>query len=172
MSTLIAYFSREDENYFGGSMKYIEKGNTEVVAEKIASMIDADLFKIEMAKPYSKEYMKCINEAKEDKQKGIRPSLVKDMASIEAYDTVILAYPNYWGTYPMAVLTFLEAHDFSGKRILPLCTNEGSGMGSSESDLKKLLVNAKIEKGLSITGSSVHSSDGKVRSWLRNNGLC
>ena len=171
MSTLIAYFSRADENYFGGEMKYIEKGNTEIVAEKIEKMIDADVFKIEMKTPYAKEYMTCINEAKEHKNKGIRPELKAFPESIDDYDKIILAYPNYWGTYPMAVLTFLEHFDFSGKTIYPLCTNEGSGMGSSESDLKKALPNAVIKKGLSLTGSSVNHSDQKIQSWLKGNDL-
>lgn len=171
MKTLIAYFSRADENYFGGSMRYIEKGNTEIAVEKIEAMTGADVFKIEMKTPYAREYMTCINEAKEHKQKGIRPELVRFPESIDAYDTVILAYPNYWGTYPMAVLTFLEHFDFTGKTVCPLCTNEGSGMGSSESDLKKALPGAVIRKGLSINGSSVSSSDAQIRAWLKQNGL-
>ncbi len=171
MSTLIAYFSRADENYFGGEMKYIEKGNTEIVAEKIERLIDADVFKIEMKTPYAKEYMTCINEAKEHKNKGIRPELKAFPESIDDYDKIILAYPNYWGTYPMAVLTFLEHFDFSGKTIYPLCTNEGSGMGSSESDLKKTLPDATIKKGLSLTGSSVNHADAKIQSWLKGNDL-
>ena len=171
MSTLIACFSRADENYFAGAMRYITKGNTEIACEKIAGMIDADVFRIEMETPYAKEYMTCIEQAREHKNKGIRPALKKDMESIAPYDTVILAYPNYWGTYPMAVLTFLENHDFSGKRILPLCTNEGSGMGSSEKDLRKALPTAEIAKGLSLTGSTVSSADAEIRSWLQANGL-
>ena len=171
MSTLIAYFSRADENYFGGEMRYIEKGNTEIVVEKIAGMIDADVFKIEMETPYAKEYMTCINEAKEHKNKGIRPALKAFPESIDAYDRIILAYPNYWGTYPMAVVTFLEHFDFSGKTIYPLCTNEGSGMGNSERDLQKSLPKSEIKKGLSLTGSTVSHSDSKIQSWLKGNGL-
>ncbi|MBR4162438.1 MAG: NAD(P)H-dependent oxidoreductase [Solobacterium sp.] len=171
MSTLIAYFSRADENYFGGEMRYIEKGNTEIVAEKIAGMIDTDVFKIEMETPYAKEYMTCINEAKEHKNKGIRPALKALPESIDAYDRIILAYPNYWGTYPMAIVTFLEHFDFSGKTIYPLCTNEGSGMGNSESDLKKTLPSAQVKKGLSLTGSTVNRADNKIQSWLKGNGL-
>ena len=171
MSTLIAYFSRADENYFGGSMRYIDKGNTEVAAEKIQAMTGADLFKIEMKHPYAKEYMTCINQAKDDKNNGVRPELVSFPESIDSYDSVILAYPNYWGTFPMAVLTFLEHFDFSGKTIYPLCTNEGSGMGSSERDLKKTLAGAKIAAGLSVSGSSVNSCDSQLRRWLEANQL-
>lgn len=169
--TLIAFFSRADENYFGGSMKYIEVGNTEIVAGKIKNMIDADIFKIEMKTPYAKDYNTCIAEAKEHKNQNARPELVALPDSIEKYDTVILGYPNYWGTMPMAVFTFLDAFDFSGKTILPLCTNEGSGMGSSESDIKKLCAEADVKKGLPLYGSSVARADAQIESWLKTNGL-
>ena len=91
--------------------------------------------------------------------------------SIDGYDTVILAYPNYWGTMPMAVYTFLEAFDFTGKTILPLCTNEGSGMGSSEREIKKTCPGAAVKNGLPITGSSAGSSESSVKRWLSANGL-
>lgn len=169
--TLIAFFSRADENYFGGSMRYIEVGNTEVAVGKIRELIDTDVFKIEMKKPYSKEYNPCINEAKADKQANARPELVSLPESIDEYDTIILAYPNYWGTMPMAVFTFLDAFSFSGKTILPLCTNEGSGMGSSEGDIKKTCAGADVKKGLPINGSSVGSSKPQIEKWLQANGL-
>ena len=79
--------------------------------------------------------------------------------------------PNYWGTIPMAVATFLEAYDFTGKTILPLCTNEGSGMGSSESDVKKYANGASLKKGLSITGSQAADSKATVEKWLKNSGI-
>ncbi|MBQ7523501.1 MAG: NAD(P)H-dependent oxidoreductase [Oscillospiraceae bacterium] len=169
--TLIAFFSRADENYFGGAMRYIEVGNTEIVVGKIRELISADCFKIEMKQPYSAAYMACIDEAKRDLRAGARPELTALPPSIEQYDTVILAYPNYWGTMPMAVFTFLDAFDFSGKTILPLCTNEGSGRGASERDLAKACPGAKIEKGLSITGSNAAKSKPQVEAWLKNNGV-
>ena len=136
--TLIAFFSRADENYFGGAMRYVKVGNTEIVVNGMKEMIAADTFKIEMKEPYSPVYMTCIEEAKRDLRANARPELTNYLDSIDDYDTVILAYPNYWGTMPMAVYTFLDRYDFTGKTILPLCTNEGSGMGSSEGNIKKL----------------------------------
>ena len=91
--------------------------------------------------------------------------------SIDAYDTVILAYPNYWGTMPMAVLTFLEAFDFTGKTILPLCTNEGSGMGGSERDIKRSCPGATVLPGLSVSGSAAADSEAAVKRWLSDNGV-
>ena len=179
--TLIAFFSRADENYFGGAMRYVKVGNTEIVAGLMKELIEAQaergtraevaIFKIEMKDPYSPVYMTCIDQAKKDLRAGARPELVSMPESIDEYDTIVLAYPNYWGTMPMAVVTFLEAFDFTGKTILPLCTNEGSGMGSSERDIKKYAPGAVLKKGLSITGSQAANSKGSVQKWLSANGL-
>ena len=169
--TLIAFFSRADENYFGGAMRYVKVGNTEIVCDFIKDMIPADSFKIEMKNPYSPVYMTCIEQAKKDLREKARPELVSMPDSIDDYDAVVLAYPNYWGTMPMAVVTFLERFDFSGKTILPLCTNEGSGMGSSERDIRKYAPGAEIKKGLSITGSEAANAKPAVQRWLSANGL-
>ncbi len=169
--TLIAFFSRADENYFGGAMRYVKVGNTEIVCGIIKDLTGLDSFKIEMKDPYSPVYMTCIEEAKKDLRAKARPELVSLPESIEAYDTVILAYPNYWGTMPMAVFSFLETFDFTGKTILPLCTNEGSGMGSSERDIKKACPGATVRAGLSIIGSQAANSKASVKKWLSANGL-
>ena len=169
--TLIAFFSRADENYFGGAMRYVKVGNTEIVVNDMKEMIPADTFKIEMKNPYSPVYMTCIDEAKKDLREKARPELIAMPESIDDYDTVILAYPNYWGTMPMAVFTFLENFDFSGKTILPLCTNEGSGMGGSERDIKKTCPGATVKSGLSITGSEAANAGSRVKKWLAANGL-
>jgi flavodoxin len=169
--TLIAFFSRADENYFGGAMRYVKVGNTEIVVNGMKELIEADTFKIEMKDPYSPVYMTCIDEAKKDKQNNARPELTSYPDSIDEYDTIILGYPNYWGTMPMAVFTFLEKYDFSGKTILPFCTNEGSGMGSSESDVKKTAKGANVKRGLPITGSKASDSKPVVEKWLKENGI-
>lgn len=169
--TLIAYFSRADENYFGGAMRYVKVGNTEIVCSLMKELIDADSFKIEMKEPYSPVYMTCIEEAKKDLRSNARPELVSMPESIDGYDTIIVAYPNYWGTMPMAVFTFLEAFDFSGKTILPLCTNEGSSMGSSERDIRRACPGATVKSGLSVTGSAAANSKEAVSRWLSANGL-
>ena len=169
--TLIAFFSRADENYFSGAMRYVKVGNTEIVCDIIKDLTGADSFKIEMKDPYSPVYMTCIEEAKKDLRAKARPELVTMPESIDEYDTIVLAYPNYWGTMPMAVFTFLEAFDFTGKTILPLCTNEGSGMGGSERDIKKTCPGADVKAGLPITGSQAATSKASVQKWLSANGL-
>ena len=171
MKTLIAYFSRADENYFGGAMRYVKVGNTEIVANIMKDLTGADMFKINMKDPYSPVYMTCIDEAKRDLREDRRPELTDYLESIDQYDTIILAYPNYWGTVPMAVLTFLDRYSFEGKTILPLCTNEGSGMGSSEKDVKKHTDGANVLKGLSVTGGRAADSEAEVSKWLKANGV-
>lgn len=127
MKKLIAYYSRADENYFGGQRRYITEGNTEKAAKMLAELTGADLFQIEQKVPYAADYDTCIAQAKKDLQAGARPELVTLPDSLDEYDEIYLGYPNYWGTMPMAVYTFLEHFDFSGKTIHPFCTHEGSG---------------------------------------------
>lgn len=163
---LIAFFSRADENYFGGSYRYVDVGNTEIVAGYIRDATGADMFKIEMVHPYSKVYDECIAQAKEDQRNGARPELKACPESLDGYDTIYLGYPNYWGTMPMAVFSFLERYDLDGKVIRPFCTHEGSGLGSSVSDLKRVCPGAEIGKGLAVNGSSVKGARGTVEKWV------
>lgn len=166
MAKLIAFYSRADENYFGGAMKYIEVGNTEKVAGMIADITGGDLFKIEQKIPYSADYNTCIAEAKKDLQSKARPELIALPESIDQYDEIYLGYPNYWGTMPMAVYTFLESFDFTGITIHPFCTHEGSGLSSTESDIKKTAKGSNVTKGLAINGSSVDTAREKVQGWV------
>lgn len=163
---LIAFYSRADENYVSGMMKYLDIGNTEVAAGIIEEFIDADMFKIEQMQAYAKNYNTCIAQAQEDQKRDARPKLKAYPDSIDGYDTIYLGFPNYWSTMPMAVFTFLEHFDFSGKTIKPFCTHEGSGMGSSERDICRLCPNAKVEKGLAIRGGSVRQAKKEIERWL------
>jgi flavodoxin len=166
MSKLVVFFSRKGNNYVNGLIKNLSKGNTEVAANMIAEITGADLFKLEPVVEYSTDYTKCTNEAAEDKRKNARPDLIKYPDSLDAYDTIYLGYPNYWGTAPMAVFTFLERYDFSGKTIKPFCTHEGSGMGSSERDINKSCPGATVEKGLAIHGADVNSARKTIEKWV------
>ena len=165
--TMIVYYSRTGENYWNGSIKNLEKGNTETIAEMVADMTGGDLFEVETVKTYPEDYYQCIDEAKAELQRGDRPEVRAYADDLEDYDTIYVGYPNWWGTMPMVMFTFLEHYDLSGKRIIPFCTNEGSGMGGSERDLKKICKGAKVEKGLSIHGAEAAQSRSKVEAWVR-----
>ena len=167
MASLIAYFSRADENYFSGALRVIPVGNTEIASELLQKITGADRFKIEPLVPYSKSYNECINQAQEDQRRGARPELAEYPDSLDEYDTIYLGYPNYWGTMPMAVFTFLEHFDFTGKTICPFCTHEGSGMGHSEQDIRRLCPGATLEKGLAIHGGSVKNAEAALKKWAK-----
>lgn len=168
---LIAYFSRSGNNYVNGNIVNLPVGNTEVVAKKIQELAGGELFKINQVNEYSNDYHACTEEAKHELRTNARPELAEKLDSIDGFETIILGYPNWWGTMPMPVWTFLESYDFSGKTILPVCTHEGSGMGSSERDIKKLCPDAKLVKGLAIRGSSVKSAGKDIEVRLKKNGL-
>lgn len=161
MKTLIIYFSRADENYAVG---YIDKGNTEIVAEFVQELTGADMFKVEPAVPYAADYRTCIEEAK--KRIGNAP-IKEKLSDISAYDTVFIMSPIYWGTYAPEVETALTGLDFSGKTVRVISTHEGSGLGSMVSDVKKMCKEAKVDsKGLAIKGSSAKSSKAAIERWL------
>lgn len=166
MTELIAYFSRNGNNYIKGAIQNLKIGNTEIAADTIHKVTGADIFKIDPLIPYSADYSECIEEAKEDLRRDARPELKTYLADIDMYNTIYLCYPNYWGTMPMPVFTFLEKYNFSGKIIKPLCTHEGSGMGNSEDDIKKLCPDSKIEKGLAILGYKVNNSEKAIKEWI------
>ena len=166
MSSLVIYFSRSGENYFGGELKNIEKGNTEVIAEYIRELDGADLFKVEPANEYPADYMKCIDVAKKEQQVDARPEIKETLTDISNYDTIYIGFPNWWGTMPMPMFTQLEQLDFSGKIVKPFVTHEGSGFGSSQGDINKLCEGAEIKKGLSIPGANVYDAKDTVRLWI------
>ncbi len=137
----------------------------------IAQLPGVKLFKIDAVKKYSSDYTVCTKEAQKEFRAHARPELTKYPDSIDEYDTMILGYPNYWGTMPMPVFTFLEKFDFSNKTVLPLCTHEGSGMGHSENDIKELCPKADVRKGLAIYGSAVNHAGSDIKRWLENQGV-
>ena len=159
--SLIIYFSRADENYAVG---YIDKGNTEIVAEFVHELTGADMFKVEPLVPYAKDYNTCIQEAK--KRIGNAP-IKEKLIDISAYDTVFVMSPIYWGTYAPEVETALDGLDFIGKTVRVISTHEGSGLASMPSDVKKMCKGANVDtKGLAIKGSQAKSSKAKVAEWL------
>lgn len=164
---MIAFYSRADENYVNGVIRKMETGNTEVAAGMLQKLTGADLFKIEQKQPYAADYNECIGQAQADQRRNARPQLKNYPETLAEYDVIYLGFPNYWSTMPMAVFTFLEHFDFSGKTIRPFCTHEGSGMGSSVSDIKKLCPGANVGEGLAIRGGSVTNAKKDMETWIR-----
>lgn len=98
---LVAFYSRADENYVSGMIKNLDIGNTEIAAHIISELTDADLFRIEQAHPYSKDYNECIAQAQADQKRDARPELKDYPETLDNYSVIYLGYPNYWGTMPM-----------------------------------------------------------------------
>lgn len=163
--SLIIYFSRADENYFGGSMKYIDKGNTEVVAEYIKDITGGDIFKVEPLIPYSKDYMTCINEAKERTNSHNAPIKGK-IPDISSYEVIYVGSPIYWGGMPEELITALKDLDFNGKVVRPFVTHEGSGLSEVPRQLKQICTGAEVLDGLAIVGSEVSSSRNIIEKWI------
>ena len=170
MAKLIVFYSRAGENYFNGQYRTIAVGNTEKVASMIAEAVGGERFKIQQKVPYAADYQTCIRQAKKDQQAKIRPELEALPDSLDGYDEIYLGYPNYWGDLPMAVYTFLEAFDWTGKTIHPFCTHEGSGLSGTERKIARTCKNGRVTEGLAICGSDVDASTEKVRAWLSRQG--
>lgn len=165
--TLVAFFSRADENY---SVGYIKKGNTHIVAEMIAAETEADMFHIETVNPYPANYNECIEVAKREKQSKARPEIKGDVR-VEDYDVIFLGYPNWWGEMPMAVYTFIEKHNWQNKIVIPFCTHEGSGLSGTERRIQSACEGATVMKGIAIRGYTAQNEQETTRktvqTWIK-----
>ena len=163
--SLIIYFSRADENYFGGEMRYVDKGNTEVIAEYIKDITGADMFKVEPLNPYPADYMECIEEAKVRTKEHNAP-IKENVPDISSYEVIYVGSPIYWGGMPEELFTALKGLDYSGKVVRPFTTHEGSGLSGVPRQLKEICNEAEVMSGLAITGSQVKNSKQKVEEWI------
>lgn len=168
---LVVFFSHTGENYAVGN---ITKGNTHIVAEMIAEATGGRLFEIVPEKAYPETYQECVEVAKQEKERNARPAVKGDIA-VEDYDVVFIGYPNWWGDMPMAVYTFLEKHDWSGKTLLPFCTHEGSGLSGTERKIADACKGATVGRGLALRGATAQNKRDEARkavqSWLEKANL-
>lgn len=164
---LIIYYSRKGENYWAGKIVDLKKGNAERVAEFIQKAVGGDLFEVDTVKTYPADYTECTEQAQAELRAGERVEPKAYLDDLSGYDNIFVGYPNWWGTMPMVLFTFLEHYDLTGKTILPFCTNEGSGMGSSEADLRKICKGATVKRGLSIRGCKAEQSEAQAAAWAK-----
>jgi flavodoxin len=154
-------------------------GNAKALAGQIAQETGGDLFEIKTVKVYPDTYNECTKTAKEEQNNNDRPALSGNVIDMEQYNTLFLCYPNWWGTLPMGVFTFLEAYDFSGKTMYPLVTHGGSSFGKSLEDIKKLCPKVVLGEGLSVSAFDSNPKDSAkvttpnrdVTIWLRKLGI-
>ena len=159
--SIIIYFSRADENYAVG---YVDKGNTEVVAEYVQEITNADMFKVEPLVPYAKDYQTCIKEAKE--RIGNAP-VKESLNDVSGYEVIYIMTPIYWGTYAPELETVLKEIDFTGKVIRIITTHEGSGLANVVSDVKNICNEATVlDDAIAIKGTDAKNSKPKIELWI------
>ena len=155
--TLVAYFSWS--------------GNTRQVAQIIAQETGGTLFEIEPAQPYTDDYDALLDIAQREQAEGARPELASQVEDWDSYDTVFLGYPNWWSDAPMALYTFLESHDFTGKTLIPFNTSSSGGFGRSLSGIEESASGAQILEGLALTSGELEDAQSLVSQWLDGLGL-
>ena len=164
---LVAFFSRAGENYNVG---VVEEGNTAKVAFTIAGKVVATVFEITPAEPYPESYDETLTRAQQELDSNARPALAENIGNLDEYGTIYLGFPTWHGHLPRIVLTFLESHNWSGKKIMPFNTSGSSGFGSCLSDLKAACAGAEIAEGLSIAGTTAQNdpaaTEKAVNDWL------
>ena len=167
-NTLIVYYSRKGENHTPDGIQVLEKGNTTYAAEHIQKALGADLFEIETVKPYAENYRACCMEAVAEMKSNARPEIKAYVPDLSGYDTIFLCFPCWCGTAPMAVFSFLEHYDLTGKKILPLCTHEGSGMANSQRDIVRCCPGADVAAGLPVRGHQAKDSYEMIAQWAKD----
>lgn len=163
---LIAYFSRNGRNFVKGEEKALAEGNTEKIAYWIQKKVGGDLFEITPAIPYSANYEECVKQSKAEKEANARPALAKKVENLADYDVIFLGYPNWWGTCPMPVLSFLEQGDFKNKLIITFCTHEGARSLYSVADIQCVAKGAIVKEGAAVNGSYLSAAEPTIDAWL------
>ena len=166
-NALVVFYSRKGENYMPGGIQVLEKGHTAYAAEYIRRALDADIFEIDTVVPYAQNYRECCMQAAQEAKAKARPEIQGYLADVSAYDSIFVCFPCWCGTAPMCVFTFLERYDLTGKKIIPLCTNEGSGLANAPDDLKASCPGATVRPGLSVRGHRVKDSEAEIAAWAK-----
>ena len=163
---LVVYFSRAGENYNVGT---VSKGSTEIVAEIIAKETGADLFKIEPVNSYPVNYNETVRIARDEKRNNSRPKIKNKVKNLKDYDVVFVGYPIWYGDLPMAVYTFFDENNLSGKKIILFSTNEGSGLADTVDTIEKYIKGNVVKNAFSIRGKRVQDSkaENDVKNWIK-----
>lgn len=146
-------------------------GNSRTLAGYAKDITGGDIFEIVPAQPYPSQYRATTQQAREELDNNHLPEIKNKINNLSSYETIILVYPNWWGTIPQIVKRFLQDNDFSGKTIAPICTHEGSRMGRSLTDIRALCPNSTITEGLDVRGGSVGGARNTVRDWINKIGI-
>lgn len=146
-------------------------GNTRGIARQIHKKTGGDFIEIETVQAYSRDYNTCLDEALRDQRARARPAFRAKVENIGQYGVIFLGYPNWWATIPMPIASFLEAHDMSGKTIVPFCSHGGGRLGQSVTDIAKLCPRSRILDALSVHYSGGGSLPREIDAWLQKTGM-
>lgn len=156
---LLAYFSRRGENHTEEGIKKLEVGNTERVALKIADNLKQPAYQIQTVKPYTDNFKEMLEVAKKEKAENARPALKEPLPDMKPVKTMVLGYPIWHGTAPMAVFSFLEKVGCDNITIIPFNTHGSSGVANSIEDLKKACPKATVLDGTPVKGTLAAGAD-------------
>lgn len=179
---LVAYFSRIGNTQFDTEIDAVSSasvtiydgenlGNCEVAARISQDITSGDIFFIETAEKYPGDFDATSEQTSQEKSADTRPELNSHVENMDNYNTIILVTPIWWGDLPQPVVTFLEEYDFSEKTIIPISTNEGSGLGSIVQEITSLCPEAQIAEGLSISGNAVSTAKESITECLEKAGV-
>lgn len=141
-------------------------GNAGILAHMIADVIEADLFSIRTVDLYPSTYDETVDQGRSENDAGARPVLSTHIENLDQYDTIFVGFPNWWYDLPMAMYTFFEEYDFSGKTIIVFSTSGGSGFSGTLQTIAELEPNATILEGLTVNSSQINEAQNDVHEWL------
>jgi flavodoxin len=148
---------------------YTQTGNTKVVAEHIAGMMQADIEEIVPVNPYDGDFAQTIERCMKEREEGVIPEIQPIKSKLSKYDVIFIGYPVWFGTYAPPVIKFLQDYDLSGKEVVPFCTFGSGGLESSMADMQKAQPKAKIECGFGIRAARLDKVTAEVSVFLKEN---
>lgn len=166
--SLVVYFSRTGEQYEVGK---IDRGNTAIIADMIASKTNSDKFEIVPVEDYPYDLNGLFERAKKEQEENARPDYKNDVDDWDSYDTIYLGYPLWYNDLPMIVYHFIEDHDFSGKTICPFDTSGSEGLAGTVETIRQKCPDAEVTDGLNVRGSTAQNdrdaAEKAVEDWLK-----
>lgn len=142
-------------------------GNTRVLAKQMAELVGADLFELVPAEPYTRNRDEIEEVSEREIREGYQPKLAAMPENLEQYDVIYVGSPCWFATIAPPVASFLATADLEGKVVAPFMTHEGSRMGRSIADIKRLAPKARVTEGLPVYGSRVEQAEAEIKAWLK-----
>lgn len=172
-NVLVAYFSWADNAILAedvdaiASPSVIAPGNVQQLAGWIQEKTGGDLFSIRVTDPYSSDWDECLKRANQERGDEARPELIENVENLQNYDVIFLGYPNWWYGVPMALLSFLENNDLSGKQIYLFCSHGTGGLASSVEIITEALPDGRISDNVfDCYEEDAASSEESISEWL------